>query len=67
MATMLIGRIRYGWQKRRYICVLVGESSGFCRALTNKLPRCGWGGLKISQVMACCFDVLWNLNLRGFS
>jgi hypothetical protein len=29
IARMLISRIRYGWQKRGYIYVLAGESSGF--------------------------------------
>jgi hypothetical protein len=39
---MLISRIRYGWQKRGYIYVLAGESSGFHHALTNQLLGGGW-------------------------
>jgi hypothetical protein len=39
---MLISRIGYGWQKRGYIYVLVGESSGFLYVLTNQLPGGGW-------------------------
>jgi hypothetical protein len=39
---MLISRVRYGWQKRGYMYVLEGESSGFCHALTNQLPGGGW-------------------------
>jgi hypothetical protein len=37
VATMLISRIEYGWQKRGYIYVLVGETSGSCHALSNQL------------------------------
>jgi hypothetical protein len=42
IVTMLISRIGYGWQKRGYIYVLVGKSSGYHHALTNQLPGGGW-------------------------
>jgi hypothetical protein len=43
IATTLISRIRYGWQKRGCICVLVDKLSGFHYVLTNQLLGCGWG------------------------
>jgi hypothetical protein len=45
---MLTSRVRYGWQKKGHIYVLVGESSGFCSVLTNELLGGAWsrsGGL----------------------
>jgi hypothetical protein len=62
---MLISRIMYGWQRRRYICVLVDESSGFCCALTKQLQEVAGAGLQLSLVMVCCCDVLWKLTLKG--
>jgi hypothetical protein len=47
IAAMLISRIRYGWQKRGYICVLVDESSDFCHALTNQLLGSGWSRAEV--------------------
>jgi hypothetical protein len=54
IATMLISKIEYGWQKKGYIYVLVGESSGFCCALTNQLPGGGWsktGALSVNGML----------------
>jgi hypothetical protein len=65
IVTILISRIRDGWQKRGYIYALVGKSSGFHHVLTNQLLGGGWSRAGASWVMACCRDVSWNLKLRG--